>query len=90
MSGQDDHLSHHNVLRGQAYLFTVMFLSGMLVRSSYCHVISNILSQKREITQLKFQWPAIFPVLVGSVSSVECLDAPAVLGITMHRETQGW
>ena len=42
------------------------------------------------MTQLKFQWPAIFPVLVGSVSSLECLDAPAVLGITMHRETQGW
>ena len=85
MSGQDDHLSHHNVLRGQASLFTVMFLSGMLVRSSYCHVISNILiSQKKEITQLKFQWPAIFPVLVGSVSSLKCLDAPAVLVITMH------
>ena len=91
MSGQDDHLSHHNVLRGQASLFTVMFLLGMLVRSSYCPVISNNLtSQKREMTQLRFHWPVIFPVLVGSVSSLECLDAPAVLGITMHRETQGW
>ena len=91
MSGQDDHLSHHNVLRGQASLFTVMFLLGTLVRSSYCPVISNNLtSQKREMTQLRFHWPVIFPVLVGSVSSLECLDAPAVLGITMHRETQGW
>ena len=62
MSGQDDHLSHHNVLRGQASLFTVMFLSGMLVRSSYCHVISNILiSQKKEITPAKISVAGNFP-----------------------------
>ena len=57
MSGQDDHWSP---------LFTFMFLLGscMLVRSSYCHVIFNILtSQKRDMTKLKFQWPAIFPIL---------------------------
>ena len=48
MSDQDDHLSHHNVLRGQASLFTVMFLSGMLVRSSYCHVISSDQSEERD------------------------------------------
>ena len=63
----------------------------MLVCSSYCPVISNNLtSQKRDMTQLRFHWPVIFPVLIGSVSCLGCLDAPAVQGITMHQETQGW
>ena len=63
----------------------------MLVRSSYCPVISNNLtSQKRDMTQLRFHWPVIFPVLIGSVSCLGCLDTPAVQGITMHQETQGW
>lgn len=54
-----------------------------LLETRIRYLLQLTASQRRDMTQLKFQWPAIFPVLVGSFSSLGCLDAPAVLGITM-------